>query len=58
MGVEGNLDIVSPGLLRKTFVVISGQVSLISSKTSPYLILQTVISKQAQAQLLASFEAS
>jgi len=46
MGVEGNQDIVSPGLLRKSFVVISGQVSLIS-KNSPYLILQTVISKQA-----------
>ena len=54
MGVEGTQDIVSPVLLQKSFAVISGQVSLIS-KTSPYLIL---ISKQAQAQLLASFEAS
>ena len=57
MGVEGTQDIVSPVLLQKSFAVISGQVSLIS-KTSPYLILQTVISKQAQARLLASFEAS
>ena len=57
MGVEGNHDIVSPGLLRKSFFEISGQVSLIS-KTSPYLILKSVISKQAQAQLLASSEAS